>query len=72
MDSSARTAGELEHEREREGLEMILAGLRDGLAWMPRDCPTWRSFGVLLAPAEHRLALLRASEQLPSLPHPDA
>jgi hypothetical protein len=28
------------HDREREGLEMVLAGLRQGLNWMPQGAPS--------------------------------
>jgi hypothetical protein len=48
-----------EQEREREGLAMIYAGLKQGLAWMPDGCDTARSFGPLVPEVERRLEVFR-------------
>src|SRR5690349_16373736 len=45
-----------ERERELMGLEMILGGLRQGLAIMPEACDSARSFSSLPAYVEERLA----------------
>jgi hypothetical protein len=41
--------------REREGLEMVAAGLRQGLMWMPASCSSRRALQPLLADLEQRL-----------------
>ena len=42
-------------EREREGLAMILAGLRQGLEWMGETSPSYRSLEPLMQDLEWRL-----------------
>lgn len=46
--------------REREGLEMVLAGIRQGLAFMPDECASARAFGPLVPEIEGRLEVLEA------------
>ena len=43
-------------EREREGLAMVLAGLRQGLEWMGETSPSYRSLVPLMHDLEWRLA----------------
>jgi hypothetical protein len=52
-------------EREREALEMGLAGLRQGLAWSPTGCPTWRAFSVLVPDLEFRLRAIGGLAEQP-------
>jgi hypothetical protein len=47
---------ELETERERQGIEMIVAGLRQGISWMPVNSSYVRSFAPLLRDLQERLA----------------
>ena len=55
MQGREQEAAGCETEREREGAEMVFAGLRDGLKWMPADCPTARSLFPLMLELERRL-----------------
>jgi hypothetical protein len=47
---------EQEAERERDGLTMVLAGLRQGLALMPEESASARSLAPLAASLEERIA----------------
>jgi hypothetical protein len=55
------TAGE-RHAREREGLEMILSGLSDGLAWMPQDAASFAPLLTLKEAMEKKIAIVRLRE----------